>query len=74
LKEALGGTYSFWQLIKNYFLSKYPKGLEEWSCSKYGRNCRIKDKKRAIVYFFPCDKFFKVAMVLNGQKRGFYQN
>ena len=67
LKKALGDTYQIWQLIRNYVISKYPNGSEEWSCSKYGWSFRIKDKKRAIIYLLPRDKFFKVALVF-GQK------
>lgn len=67
LKESLGETYELWQLLKDYVISKYPKGFEEWSCSKYGWSFRIKDKKRAIIYFLPRDRFFKVAFVF-GQK------
>ncbi len=67
LKESLGDTYQLWQLIEDYVISKYPKGFEEWSCSKYGWSCRIKDKKRAIIYLLPRDRFFKVALVF-GQK------
>jgi len=67
LKESLGDTYQLWQLIKDYVISEYPKGFEEWSCSKYGWSLRIKDKKRAIIYLLPRDRFFKVALVF-GQK------
>ncbi len=34
---------------------------------KYGWSFRIKDKKRAIIYFLPREKYFKVAFVF-GQK------
>ena len=67
LKKSLGDTYQLWQLIKDYVISKYPKGFEEWSCSNYGWSLRIKDEKRAIVYLLPRDRFFKVAFVF-GQK------
>lgn len=67
LKESLGDTYQLWQLIRDYVISKYPKGIEEWNCSNYGWSFKIKDKKRAIVYLLPRDKFFKVAFVF-GQK------
>ena len=67
LKESLGGTYQLWQLIKDYVISKYPKGFEEWNYSSYGWSFRIKDKKRAIIYLLPRDEFFKVAFVF-GQK------
>ena len=67
LKESLGDTYQLWQLIKDYVISKYPQGFEVWNCSKYGWSVRIKDKKRAIIYLLPREKFFKVAFVF-GQK------
>jgi hypothetical protein len=67
LKKSLGDTYQLWQGIKDYVFSKYPKGVEEWSCSKYGWSFRIKDKKRAILYFLPRNQFFKLAFVF-GQK------
>jgi hypothetical protein len=67
LEESLGDTYLLWQMIKEYVILKYPKGLENWSCSKYGWSFRINDKKRAIIYLLPRDKFFKVAFVF-GQK------
>ncbi|MEI8045872.1 MAG: DUF3788 domain-containing protein [Bacteroidota bacterium] len=67
LKESLGDTYQLWKLIKDYVISKYPKGFEEWNYSKYGWSLRIKDKKRAIIYLLPRDRFFKVAFVF-GQK------
>ena len=67
LKVALGKTYQWWQAIYEYVLLKYPKGTEKWNCSKYGWSFRINDKKRAILYLLPRDKFFKVAFVF-GQK------
>ena len=46
-------------------LAKYPQGLAEWNFpgKNYGWNFRIKDKRRAIIYFLPRDGFFKVAFV-----------
>lgn len=69
LEIALGNLYELWQAIALYVYSKYPKATEEWKFSgeKYGWNFRIKDKKRAIVYLLPRDKYFKVAFVF-GQK------
>lgn len=63
LKETLGDSYQLWQMITDYVSLKYPAGFEEWSCSKYGWSFRIKDKKRAIIYLLPRDRFFKVAFV-----------
>lgn len=69
LVERLGSTYDLWMLIQNFVLSKYPNGLSEWNYpgKKYGWSYRIKDKKRAILYFLPRDNYFKVAFVF-GQK------
>lgn len=66
---ALGNLHGLWQTIAMFVYSKYPKATEEWTFSgeKYGWNFRIKDKKRAIIYLLPRDKYFKVAFVF-GQK------
>jgi hypothetical protein len=67
LKAALGHTYPLWKSIQEQVVSEYPKAVEEWLCSKAGWHFRMKDKKRAIIYLLPRDKFFKVAFVF-GQK------
>lgn len=69
LIENLDSTYELWKQIHEFVLEKYPNGLAEWNCpgKKYGWSYRIKDKKRAIIYFLPRDKYFKVAFVF-GQK------
>ncbi len=69
LVEKLDSTYNLWKRIHDFVFSKYPNGLAEWNHSgqKYGWNFRIKDKKRAILYFLPRDGYFKVAFVF-GQK------
>ena len=69
LQAALDKLFSEWQEIRNYVLGKYPSAVEQWSFTseKYGWSFRIKDKKRAILYMLPRDKFFKVALVF-GQK------
>jgi hypothetical protein len=50
-------------------LEKFPAGLQEWHYpgQKYGWSFRIKDKKRAIIYFLPRERFFMVAFVF-GEK------
>ena len=50
-------------------MEPYPDGKAEWNFpgKKYGWSYRIKDKKRAILYFLPLDHYFKVAFVF-GQK------
>lgn len=67
LEIALGDSYQLWQQISAYVIACYPEGVEEWNCSKYGWSCRIKGKKRAIIYLLPRSQFFKTAFVF-GQK------
>ena len=66
---SLGDTYDLWQTIIDYVHLKYPNSIDLWSYSgdKYGWSFRMKDKKRAIIYFLPRDKYFKLAFVF-GQK------
>ena len=65
LMQPLAETFPLWMKIREFVLEKYPTGLEEWNFpgAKYGWSFRIKDKKRAIVYFLPRDGFFKIAFV-----------
>lgn len=65
LAGKLGSTYALWIKIHDIVLSKYPGGLSEWNYpgNKYGWNYRIKDKKRAIIYLLPRDRYFKAAFV-----------
>jgi hypothetical protein len=69
LITALGTSYELWTQIEKIVMGKYPAGLSEWNYpgKKYGWSYRIKDKKRAIIYFLPRNKYFKVAFVF-GQK------
>lgn len=68
LKKALDLTYPLWQRLAGYVRSQYPMATEQWSYSKSGGwNFVLKDKKRAIIYLLPRDKYFKVAFVF-GQK------
>jgi hypothetical protein len=69
LADKLGSTFHLWIQIRNFVLERYPSGISEWNYPgrKYGWSFRIKDKKRAIIYFLPRDMNFKVAFVF-GQK------
>jgi len=67
LTLELGDTYYLWKLIEDYVHVQYLKYIDEWNCTKNGWSFRIKDKKRAIIYFLPREKYFKVAFVF-GQK------
>lgn len=65
LADKLDSNYELWNRIYDLVLSKYPNALAEWNYpgKKYGWNFRIKDKKRAIIYLLPRDRYFKVAFV-----------
>lgn len=65
LAERLGKTYTLWVTIRQMVLDKYPTGIESWNYpgAKFGWSYRINDKKRAILYLLPRDRFFKVAFV-----------
>jgi hypothetical protein len=69
LIDALGNTIHLWQNIVAYTHEEYPSAIDDWNFSgvKYGWSFRVKDKKRAIIYFLPRDGYFKVAFVF-GQK------
>jgi len=69
LSEALGEMFKVWLEIRAYVFKVYPQAIQEWNLpgQKYGWSFRIKDKKRAIIYMLPRDKFFLVAFVF-GEK------
>ncbi len=69
LIESLGNAYELWKHVQDIVMDLYPAGFAEWNYpgKKYGWSFRIKDKKRAIIYFLPRDKYFKLAFVF-GQK------
>ncbi len=69
LKKALGIVFKNWQTIHKHVHTKYKDAIDDWNYPgvKYGWSFKIKDKKRAIVYLLPRDKYFKAAFVF-GQK------
>lgn len=69
LADKLADTYPLWTRLRETVFQLYPEGIAEWNYpgKKYGWSFRIKDKKRAILYFLPRDRYFKVAFVF-GQK------
>ena len=69
LIASLGNTCLLWNNIRKKVFEKYPGAKEDWNFpgTKYGWSFRIKDKKRAIIYFLPRQNYFKVAFVF-GQK------
>ncbi len=58
-----------WKHIHDEVVMKFPVAVSKWvfSGQKYGWGCRLKDKKRVLVYLLPRDKQFLVAFVF-GQK------
>lgn len=69
LSGVLGDMFETWMNIREYVFLVHPKATEEWNLpgQKYGWSFRIKDKKRAIIYMLPREKFFLVAFVF-GEK------
>jgi len=69
LITPLGETYNLWMTLRDYVYEKYPDGKEDWNYpgKNYGWSFRIKDKKRAIMYFLPREEYFKVAFVFGGK-------
>ncbi|HOY31577.1 MAG TPA: DUF3788 family protein [Bacteroidales bacterium] len=69
LTEALQDNILWWKEIKDFVIQQYPLAIEEWkhSGNNYGWGFRLKDKKRAIVYLTPADKYFLFSIVF-GEK------
>ena len=69
LEAVLGDTYEIWQYLAEFTKKQYPSATEDWyfSSEKYGWNFRVNDKKRALIYLLPRDKYFKIALSF-GQK------
>ena len=69
LSQVLGNQIHVWQHLSDYIIQQYPQAVGEWNYpgKKYGWSYRLKDKKRAIMYFLPREGYFKVAFVF-GQK------
>ena len=55
LPYRLGQSYDLWQKINDFVYEIYPKAKSEWNFpgKKYGWSFRIKDNRRAIIYFLP---------------------
>jgi hypothetical protein len=65
LESALGVKYQLWESVVHLTYQAYPDGKEEWNYpgKNYGWSFRIKDKRRAILYFLPRQGYFKVAFI-----------
>jgi hypothetical protein len=69
LSGVLNSKYIIWKELRDYVYTRYPLATEEWNFpgKKYGWSYRIRDRKRAIIYFMPRENGFMVAFVF-GQK------
>ena len=72
LKQTLQSGYKIWRQIYEFVLSQYPEAHCEWNFpgKKYGWSYRMKDKRRAIIYFIPQDRQFQVAFVFGAKAIG----
>jgi hypothetical protein len=69
LKQVLGEKHKLWMEIRKRVLHAYPGASESWNFpgKKYGWSYRIRDNKRAIIYFLPRERAFMVAFVFGGK-------
>ncbi len=65
VEKSFGSLYKIWKHIYDMVYEQYPKGKDEWNFpgKNYGWSFRIKDKKRAILYFLPRENYFYMAFV-----------
>ena len=65
LKEVLGKTYNLWNQLHDFVFQCNPDATDEWKYGgkNYGWGYRIKDAKRVIVYFMPCNKYLIASLV-----------
>jgi hypothetical protein len=67
IEQALGALYSCWEGLIDFVQELHAVSSEEWNFSKFGWSCRIKDKKRAIIYLIPGEKQFRASFVLGAK-------
>ena len=68
LAEALGKSAALWSDLAKHISKGNTEAYEEWNFSKnFGWNCRIRDKKRVIVYLMPGKGIFRASMVFGAK-------
>ncbi|MBS1584800.1 MAG: DUF3788 family protein [Bacteroidetes bacterium] len=67
IERALGALYGCWEGLIDFIKEQHPASLEEWNFSKFGWSCRIKDRKRAIIYLMPGEQQFRASFVLGAK-------
>ena len=69
LANALKASHHAWKTIYDFVLDQYPNAICEWNFpgKKYGWSYRMKDERRAIIYFIPQESQFQVAFVFGAK-------
>jgi hypothetical protein len=69
LRSALGRSAGAWQELVSWLEQEYAPLAKDWiySGQQWGWSLRLKQKKRAILYLTPREKFFHAGLVL-GEK------
>jgi len=72
LEEELGASWDTWTELVTRMRAAYGPLTEEWSFSgaKYGWNCRLRQKKRTVLYLIPQSGAFLVGVVLGDRALG----
>ena len=65
LSDALGGSYKYWEEIKSTLEDQYGKLTEEWKfySASSGWTLKLILKKRNLLFFAPCEKYFRLAFI-----------
>ena len=66
LARVLGPCEELWYHLLSRMEASYGPLSEEWKFSgaKYGWSCRLRQKKRTVLYLIPQDRAFRVGIVL----------
>jgi len=69
LEKMLGRTSTHWDHLTTHIADEYAPLDVTWNFAgaKWGWSCRLKQKKRTVLYMTPCKKYFMVGFVL-GEK------
>ena len=63
LTTALANTYKLWEEIRKYIRSEFGETVEEWKYynSKSGWILKSFYKKRNLLFFTPCEEYFRIS-------------
>lgn len=67
ISEVLGDIKSLWDELKKYVYDNYEAIKEDWKfySKKSGWTLLYKQKDKTLLYFIPCDGYFKVLFVFS---------